>query len=577
MPNLSSLLDSTAFTKDTSGTYAVLKPTPGFFRIPVITVSSSGASQALAAPTNGNSIGYDITLTSACTLSLTGGLPGYEQIVTVKLRQDSTAGRAVTLPTVTWPTGTPPTLNTKAGFYDTLAFRTTDGGATWDGMVLGLAQASAAISLNAFSGTIYGGQALTASGSYLGAAPTNINTSTDAATPAALSAGIATISNGAFSFPYTAPSATGAHTLAVQETNAPSIASGPLSFTVAAAVAPTNVTQALNSGNGQITITASGVANGAAITTFSVLRGTTAGGESATPIGTITPAQTPQTGTTAGTYTDTTVTNGTAYYYKVVANTTAGNTTSAEGTATPSSAAPAHYLNLPGSSGGAGATNTAANDGSGNFLDIQSWVNLTAYSYSNTSIVLGRYVPANGSGTKSNSEWAMILGTNGALAVYVYTGDGTFHYAGSDSGSSAAANLLPSRNPSSTSGIWLRAVINAGTAAVNDYQSNSIPAGTVRLYTSPDGSTWSQLGSDVSIGTNGLNKLGSTGSMIYAAPTANGVSGATGKFYKAIVRDGTGALLVNADFTSLATGTTTFNDTAATPNAWSIYASSTEA
>jgi len=101
--------------------------------IPVTIVASSGASQALAASATG-SRSYDITLSANCTLTLSGGAAGQQQSVTVYLRQDSTAGRVVTLPGgIKWPGGGAPTPNTVAGVIDVFTFNTPDGGITWFG------------------------------------------------------------------------------------------------------------------------------------------------------------------------------------------------------------------------------------------------------------------------------------------------------------------------------------------------------------------------------------------------------------------------------------------------------------
>lgn len=100
--------------------------------VPVKTVTVSGAGQTLAAPIIGN-IAYDITLTSNCTITLTGGTAGQLQTVSLFLRQDATAGRVPMLPAVRWAGGTTPTPNTAAGKIDVFRFTTPDGGVTWFG------------------------------------------------------------------------------------------------------------------------------------------------------------------------------------------------------------------------------------------------------------------------------------------------------------------------------------------------------------------------------------------------------------------------------------------------------------
>ncbi|HEX9043810.1 MAG TPA: fibronectin type III domain-containing protein [Candidatus Limnocylindrales bacterium] len=82
-------------------------------------------------------------------------------------------------------------------------------------------------------------------------------------------------------------------------------------------------------GNGQVALSWSAPSSngGSAVTSYSVYRGTSSGGESTTPIATV---------TTGTTYTDTGLTNGTTYYYTVAATNSSGTgSTSNEASATP--------------------------------------------------------------------------------------------------------------------------------------------------------------------------------------------------------------------------------------------------
>ena len=91
--------------------------------------------------------------------------------------------------------------------------------------------------------------------------------------------------------------------------------------------APTNV--AATSGNTQVTLTWT-ASSGA--TSYSIFRGTAAGGESATAI---------KTGQTASPYINTGLTNGTAYYYKIKAVNASGSSGySSEVNSTPQLTAP---------------------------------------------------------------------------------------------------------------------------------------------------------------------------------------------------------------------------------------------
>jgi hypothetical protein len=95
---------------------------------------------------------------------------------------------------------------------------------------------------------------------------------------------------------------------------------------VSAPAAPTNLKAASASGTAALTWTPPAAPADDAVV-YDVYRGTTPGGEAATPVAI---------GLTAAAYTDTGLTNGQAYYYKVVAiNTGGASGTSAEATATP--------------------------------------------------------------------------------------------------------------------------------------------------------------------------------------------------------------------------------------------------
>lgn len=97
---------------------------------PAVTViAASGAAQTLTFPAYG-SVAYDITLTGNCTFTVTGGTPGQRQTIYLTLRQDATAGRTVTLPTVKWSNGAALTFVTTAGTVTDMSLTTTDAGTT---------------------------------------------------------------------------------------------------------------------------------------------------------------------------------------------------------------------------------------------------------------------------------------------------------------------------------------------------------------------------------------------------------------------------------------------------------------
>ena len=101
--------------------------------VPVTVNPAASGTITLAAAGSGN-LAYDFTLAGSTTLLLGGGVAGQLQGITLFLRQDATAGRAVTLPgNVRWPGSTPPTPNTLAGKVDVFRFTTPDAGVTWFG------------------------------------------------------------------------------------------------------------------------------------------------------------------------------------------------------------------------------------------------------------------------------------------------------------------------------------------------------------------------------------------------------------------------------------------------------------
>ena len=100
--------------------------------VPVTTVASSGASQALSFAPSG-SRAYDVTLTANCSFSLSGGNPGELQTITLFVRGGA-GGFSVALPNnVKWKAGSAPTIDTSAGSINVIRFQTPDGGTTYAG------------------------------------------------------------------------------------------------------------------------------------------------------------------------------------------------------------------------------------------------------------------------------------------------------------------------------------------------------------------------------------------------------------------------------------------------------------
>lgn len=334
-----------------------------------------------------------------------------------------------------------------------------------------------------------------------------------------------------------------------------SLPSNEISVTVVATV-PGAPNASATAGNGNITLNVSATSSGGSpVTGFNVYQGAAAGAEATTPV--LTNQQSPIVVTAA---------NGTAQFFTVTAVNTVGESAhSTEVTATPSSAisAPAHYLSATSGTGGSAgittpASTTVATDG---VLDIQVWINLSSYTPSKTSLILGNY-PASG-GTIANEQFGLSIGTDGQLSLY--TANSTKAFVGFGSGSGVT---LGSVNPSATLGIWARCFINAGSSAVNDVNGVSHPANSLQFYTAAPAATpsFSTFGAQQSIAS--LN-VPTTIAGYYIFGAASGVS-LVGKFYKAIVYGSSGRILMNPDFTAQATGTTSFVDTATAANTWAV-------
>lgn len=106
----------------------------GASTVPVTVIAASGASQALTFASDGTNKCYDITLTANCALTISGGVSGKYQTVSLILRQGGSAGFVPTLPAnAKWPGGQTPTPNTQAGKFDLFIFSTPDACVTLAG------------------------------------------------------------------------------------------------------------------------------------------------------------------------------------------------------------------------------------------------------------------------------------------------------------------------------------------------------------------------------------------------------------------------------------------------------------
>ena len=197
---------------------------------------------------------------------------------------------------------------------------------------------------------------------------------------------------------------------------------------------------AATAGNTQVSLT---WAAGSGATSYNIYRGTTAGGESTTAIAT---------GVTSTSYTNTGLTNGTTYYYKVKSVNASGTSAySNEASATPAAAAPGAPSGLSASAGntqvsltwaaGSGATsyNVYRGTTAGGESTTAIATGITSTSYTNTGLTNGttyyyKVKSVNASGTSAYS--------NEASATPAAAGGSAFYV--SPSGNDANAGTLAS-------------------------------------------------------------------------------------------------------------------------------------
>jgi hypothetical protein len=301
-----------------------------------------------------------------------------------------------------------------------------------------------------------------------------------------------------------------------------------LALGVVAPAVPAAPTLTVTPGNASNVLTfIDGAANGSPITSRKLYRGTTAGGE--TLLGTIT--------LTNGSYTDTGLTNGTTYYYRAsTVNAIGEGLQSAEVSATPQAL---HYLNN--SVSGGRATSPADTTNSA-FFDLIVPLQYAAFPTGDGPIA-GYY-----NGSSSNKD------------AYLYFRGSTNHLAGIVyAGTTAKFPEATSAIPASALGakLWVRMIVNSTTAAVTE-GGGTWGARTITFMYSVDGTNWTSLGYT----SINYDVTGGTGASIGA--------GGPDRVYGLTMRDASGTVLYNPDFTAQATGATSFTDSAG--KVWTVPA-----
>lgn len=185
--------------------------------------------------------------------------------------------------------------------------------------------------------------------------------------------------------------------------------------------------------------------------------------------------------------------------------------------------------------------------------------------------------PANGTSStaKTSASGAGVQFGATTLGSKMYTGAMWCDSAGALGGNGSTWQAwdygsMTSNSPiinNETGPYWFRQVINTGTSAFTDKFGISFPATTYTYLYSTDGTTWTQLGQTVTSTASGFNQN-------VTEPLSVAVGDYGGfRIMKAIFMD-SARVIANPDFTTVAVGKTTFNDTAPTPNTWTIGASS---
>jgi len=262
----------------------------------------------------------------------------------------------------------------------------------------------------------------------------------------------------------------------------PSVAAIEIVAPSSVPAAPTGLTA--SAGNGQVSL--SWTASSGA-TSYNVYRGTAAGAENATPI---------VTGLTGTGYTDSGLTNGTTYYYKVAAVNLAGTSAqSAEASAKPVVAVPAAPTGLTANAGNAqvslswtassGATSYSVYRGTsaGGESATAIVTGLTGTSYTNTGLTNGtayyyKVAAVNASGTSAQSNEASATPnsvSSNAPVVRINAGGSAVSPFSADAYSDSGSVF------SSTASISVAGVTNAAPAAV--YQD--VRWNTAFTYTIP--------------------------------------------------------------------------------------------
>jgi len=454
---------------------------------------------------SGTSLAFGITGTTYTDTSVVNGTAYYYTV-----GAQNTAGYS---PWSSEVSATPSGSGTAPGAPTSLAASAGNGQAT-----LNWTAGSGAVSYNVYRGTTSGGESAT---------PVATNVTTMPYIDGSLTNGT--------TYYYKLKSVNGFGTSAYSNETSVTPTSG-----VTIPSAPTSL--AATAGNAQIALTWT-ASSGA--TSYNVYRGTTAGGESATAIAT---------GITTASYTNTGLTNGTAYYYKVKAVNSAGSSGySNEANATPSApTAPAAPTGLSATAGNAqvslswtassGATsyNVYRGTTAGGESATAIATGITSTSYTNTGLTNGtayfyKVKAVNGAGTSGYSNEASATPASGGSVPSAPTGvtatAGDSQVVVSWTAVSGATSYIVKWGPSGFGFVYSQSGVTGTTytvtglmnAIVSNFQVFAVnSAGTSSASSTINANPWPASGAPNSV--TGLTATGGTGQV---ALTWTAVSGAT--------------------------------------------------
>lgn len=236
---------------------------------------------------------------------------------------------------------------------------------------------------------------------------------------------------------------------------------GRVALIAALPVAPASIT--VTAGNTSNSVNAAPVTAYPAVTGYNVYRGASPGGESGTPIAS----------NVSLPYSDTGLTNGTAYYYKVAAvNSLGAGAMSPEGSGTPSIAVPVHYAQFSG----------AAND---NYLYATT---KPQFSPGTNALVIDarlRFTSSNASQTIF-SKWQESIGDAKQREYWFYTNaSGRLEYKWSP-----VLGTIVTATATASDGV------SVGTDATRRVVCDHV-TGVTSFYVSLDGVTFAQVGTTV--------------------------------------------------------------------------------